>query len=63
MEGETTLKEITKEVNTVREIIEEVKTEICNEYCKWPEKWDEETEGCDLIDSSLCLNCPLGRLG
>jgi len=63
MERETTLKEITKEAITVAEIIEEVKEEICDHYCKWPEKWDEEAEGCELIDSSICSNCPLGRLG
>lgn len=55
--------QITKEAKTVREIIEEVRAEICEHYCKWPEKWDEEAEGCELIDSSLCSNCPLGRLG
>lgn len=63
MEKETTLKEIAKEVSTVREIIEEVKTEICDKYCKWPKKWDKEAEGCELIGSSLCLKYLLRRLG
>ncbi len=62
MKRKTTPKDITKEVITVGEIIEEVKIEICEHYCKWPEKWDKEAEGCDLIDSSICSNCPLGRL-
>lgn len=47
---------------SVSEILEEVKEEICNYYCKWPDKWDEETEGVELSESTLCKNCPLGRL-
>lgn len=47
---------------TISEIIEEVTDEICRFYCKWPDKWDEEKEGTDLSESTLCKNCPLGRL-
>lgn len=47
---------------SVSEILEEVKEEICNYYCKWPDKWDEETEGVELSESTLCENCPLSRL-
>lgn len=47
---------------SVSEIPEEVKEEICNYYCKWPDKWDEETEGVELSESTLCKNCPLSRL-
>ena len=50
------------EEQTISEIIEEVKDEICQYYCKWPYQWDEEAEGCALDDSTLCENCPLGRL-
>lgn len=51
------------EQQTIPQIIEEVKCAICNDYCKYPHIWDEEKEGCELIDSDICTNCPLGRLG
>ena len=47
---------------TVSEILEEVKEEMCQFYCKWPNQWDEEAEGIELSESTLCGNCPLGRL-
>lgn len=53
--GMNTEKSITK-------IIEETVEEMCNKYCKWPEMWDEEMEGCELCESSICRNCPLNRL-
>ena len=52
-----------KKKQTIAEIIDEVKIAMCNDYCKYPHIWDEEKEGCELIDSDICLNCPLGRLG
>ena len=42
--------------------IEEVKDEICRHYCKYPDTWDEEKEGVELMDSDICMNCPLNRL-
>ena len=50
------------EEQTISEIIEEVKDEICQHYCKWPYQWDEEKEGIELSESTLCKNCPLRRL-
>lgn len=47
---------------SISEILEEVKDEICSKYCKWPDKWDEEEEGIELSESTLCKNCPLNRL-
>lgn len=47
---------------SISEILEEVKEEICMKYCKWPDKWDEEAEGIELSESTLCRNCPLNRL-
>ncbi len=47
---------------SVSGIIEEVKNDICRNYCKWPYEWDEEKEGMDLSESTLCKNCPLNRL-
>lgn len=48
---------------TIVEIIEEVKEDICGEYCKWPGIYEEEMEGCELSESSICAGCPLNRLG
>lgn len=48
-------KPITKQLEAVAE-------DICNNYCKWPEKWDTEKEGCELVDSEICANCPLNKL-
>lgn len=50
-------------MDSISKQLEEISNEICNNYCKYPEQWDEEKEGCELIDSDICLNCPLGRLG
>ena len=44
------------------EYIEDVAQEICDSYCKYPEQWDAEKEGKELIDSDICINCPLNRL-
>lgn len=43
-------------------ILESVKEDMCSKYCKYPDIWDEEKEGCELYDSEICENCPLGRL-
>lgn len=48
--------------STVNEIIEDVAQEICDHYCKYPEQWDAEKEGMELMDSDICINCPLSRL-
>lgn len=47
---------------SITEIIEDVKADICNNYCKYPHIFDEESEGCELCESDICRNCPLGRL-
>lgn len=47
---------------SITEIIEDVKADICNNYCKYPHIFDEESEGCELCESDICQNCPLGRL-
>lgn len=57
------MSELKEVIKTASEIIEEVKTDICNHYCKYPDTWDEEKEGCELIDSTICSKeCPLNRL-
>ncbi len=50
------------ENKTVSQILEEIVTEICDSRCKYPDIWDEEKEGCELWDSDVCKNCPVGRL-
>lgn len=47
---------------SISEILEEVKEQICEDYCRYPRDWDEIEEGMELIDSDICINCPLGRL-
>lgn len=49
-------------MKSITEQIEEIKEDICNNYCKYPDIWDEQKEGCELIDSEHCQNCPLNRL-
>ena len=59
------LREIEKvkaELKRIAEEIEETKTDFCDHYCKHPYIWDEEKEGCELCESEICKNCPLGRL-
>lgn len=48
-------------VNVVK-ILEGVVEEMCNKYCKYPDSWDEEKEGIELMDSSICRGCPLNKL-
>lgn len=47
---------------TITEALEDIANKICDEYCKYPDTWDEEKEGCELCDSEICKNCPVGRL-
>ena len=47
---------------TVSQILEEIAQSICDTRCKYPDIWDEEKEGCELCESEICKNCPLGRL-
>ena len=47
---------------SIAKILEETAEEICNNYCKWPDAYDEEMEGCELSESSICRSCPLNRL-
>lgn len=47
---------------TITQQIEDIVTDICNNYCKYPDTWDEDREGCELSESEICANCPLGRL-
>lgn len=47
---------------TIAQQVQEIVEDMCRNYCKWPEKWDEEMEGCELSESSICENCPLNRL-
>jgi len=55
------LRELTEGIRR-RKYIEDVCQEICESYCKYPEQWDAEKAGMELIDSDICLNCPLNRL-
>lgn len=47
---------------SITEILEDVREQMCNDYCRYPREWDEEAEGCELIDSDVCANCPLNKL-
>lgn len=49
-------------VKTTEEILEDIKAEICDTRCKYSESWDEEAEGCELAESDVCKNCPVGKL-
>lgn len=49
-------------MKSISQMLEEVKGDMCNKYCKYPDTWDEEKEGCELIDSDVCDNCPLNKL-
>ena len=50
------------EEKTIASQLEDIAGEICNNYCKYPEQWDEDKEGCDLVDSDICKNCPLNKI-
>jgi len=50
------------EDKTITQQLEEILSEFCDKYCKYPEQWDEEKEGCELVDSEICKNCPLNRI-
>lgn len=47
---------------TARDIIQDVIDKMCTKYCKYPDTFDEELEGCELMDSEICKNCPLNDL-
>lgn len=49
-------------MKTITEQLQEIAEDFCNHYCKYPYEWDEEKEGCELMDSDICANCPMGRL-
>ena len=51
-----------KEEKTVPQMLQEVVDDMCQNYCKWPDTYEEEMEGCELSESSICANCPLNRL-
>ena len=59
--GETVGKESEMD-KTITEQLQEIAEDFCNHYCKHPDTWDEEAEGCDLSESDVCSNCPMGRL-
>jgi transcriptional regulator with XRE-family HTH domain len=46
---------------TITEQIQEIAEDFCIHYCKYPDTWDEEREGCELSESDICSNCPIGR--
>lgn len=48
---------------SIQKQIEEVVEEMCNHYCKYPEQWNpEEHDGQELLESEICINCPLNKL-
>lgn len=47
---------------TITEQLQEIAEDFCNNYCRHPDTWDEEKEGCELCESEICSNCPMGRL-
>lgn len=42
--------------------IEDIANEFCTNYCKYPDIWDAEKEGCELMESDICQECPFNRL-
>lgn len=50
------------EGKTVPQILEEIAGQFCDYYCKYPDSWDIETEGCDLCESEICIECPINKL-
>ena len=54
--------EAEQEYPSIFEQLEEIAGEFCDEYCKYPDSWDEKKEGCELSESDICKNCPIGRL-
>lgn len=50
------------EKKSIRGMIADVADRLCTEYCKYPDTFDEEKEGCELVDSDICKNCPLNDL-
>lgn len=53
---------IMEEVKSITDILEDARNDMCTNYCKYPDTWDEEKEGIELMDSEVCINCPLNRL-
>lgn len=50
-------------ISIVQSILTEyVKSEMCEHYCRYPIDWNEEKEGCELIESDICKNCPMNIL-
>lgn len=47
---------------TVTEQIYAIVEDFCLHYCKYRDTWDEKKEGCELLESEHCRNCPLGEL-
>ena len=54
--------EAEQEFPSIFEQLEEIAGEFCDGYCKYPDAWDEEKEGCELSESDICKNCPIGKL-
>ena len=48
---------------TITEMLNDIAAQMCTHYCKWPDQWDEEKEGCELAESEICANCPMGKIG
>lgn len=42
--------------------IQDIADEICKNYCKYLDIWDAEKEGCELMESDICQECPFNRL-
>lgn len=51
-----------KKEKTISEQLQQIAEDFCENYCKWPNEWDEEQKGCELCESDICKNCPVGRL-
>lgn len=47
---------------TVTEQIYAIVEDFCLHYCKYRDTWDEKKEGCELLESEHCRNCPFGEL-
>lgn len=47
---------------TIAQQMQDIVEDMCDKFCKWPEIWDEEMEGCELSESTICKNCPLNKL-
>lgn len=53
---------VTMNERSITQQLQDIVDDVCQNYCKWPDIYDEEAEGVELCESSICQSCPLNRL-